>query len=430
MLNSARITLLIFISVFVSSITFFNAPFEGYLHYIIFLILLPGFYARFGVPKTPLKLLFIPLVLGVLQIYSGNNTWAGFMKIFIGVLLSASFYQYVMLHYEFKTEKIFSYYMKGAYIVSIIGIVEVISYYVGFEPGYNYSWLFNKWGIVQNSSGGIRMNSIFSEASQCAIMIAPACFVVIYNIIFRKNQFIHTQKGLLILIATLLTTSSTGFIGFFITGILIILNYAKISNFIGAAVIFIAVGSLLYGNVPEVKKRVDSGLGLWLDEDFSRDNVNSSSFVLYNNYHIAFENFKDNPIAGTGLGSHAVAFEKYSLTKQAGILNIEFNKSDANSMFLRLLSETGLIGILFMLGFIFKFYVVRSKIHPESNHWIVGSAVLVIIILYLLRQGNYFINGFPIFMWVYYYNYVDFKNKYVKKDVASAIEPIVEKAIE
>ena len=86
MLNSARITLLIFISVFVSSITFFNSPFEGYLHYIIFLILLPGFYARFGVPKTPLKLLFIPLVLGILQIYSGNNTWAGFMKIFIGVL--------------------------------------------------------------------------------------------------------------------------------------------------------------------------------------------------------------------------------------------------------------------------------------------------------------------------------------------------------
>jgi hypothetical protein len=259
------------------------------------------------------------------------------------------------------------------------------------------------------------MNSIFSEASQCAIMIAPAAFVVIYNIIFRKNYFIHTQKGLLILVATVLTTSSTGFIGFFITGILIILNYAKISNFIGAAIIFTALGSLLYGNVPEVKSRVDSGLGLWVDEDFSRDNVNSSSFVLYNNYHIATENFKQNPIGGTGLGSHAIAFEKYSLTKQAGFLNIDFNKSDANSMFLRLLSETGLVGIIFILGFIFKFYVVRSKIHPESQHWMIGSAVLVIIILYLLRQGNYFINGFPIFMWIYYYNYVDFQNKYVKK---------------
>jgi len=428
MLNNARITLLIFISIFVSSITFFNSPFEGYLHYIIFLILLPGFYARFGVPKTPFKLLFIPFVLGVLQIYSGNNTWAGFMKIFIGVMLSASFYQYVMLHYKFNVEQIFSYYMKGAYIVSIIGIIEVISYYIGFRPGYDYKWLFNKWGIVPNSSGGIRMNSIFSEASQCAIMVAPAVFVVIYNIIFRKNHFIHTQKGILILIATVLTTSSTGFIGFFITGILITINHAKISIFIGAAILFFALGSLLYGNVPEVRKRVDSGLGLWLDEDFSLDNVNSSSFVLYNNYHIAIENFKANPIAGSGLGSHAIAFEKYSLTKQAGILNIDFNKSDANSMFLRLLSETGLLGVMFMVIFIFKFYVVRSRINPDSRHWIIGSAVLVLIILYLLRQGNYFINGFPVFMWIYYYNYVDYQNKYGKKVEEVEIKPTLTNA--
>lgn len=421
MLNSARITLLIFISIFVSSITFFNTPFEGYLHYIIFLILLPRFYSQFGFPKTPIKLLFIPCVLGILQIYIGNNTWAGFMKIFIGVLLSASFYQYVMMYFKFNVEKIFSYYMKGAYIVSIIGIVEVVSYYIGFKPGYDYRWLFNKWGIVTNSSGGIRMNSIFSEASQCAIMIAPATFVVLYNIIFRKNYFIHTQKGMLILLATILTTSSTGYIGLFISGILIIINYAKISNFIAAAVLFLAIGSLLYGNVPEVKSRVDSGLGLWVDEDFSRENVNSSSFVLYNHYHIAVENFKANPLAGTGLGSHVIAFEKYSLTKQAGILNIDFNKSDANSMFLRLLSETGLLGILFIFIFIFKFYVIRSRTNIDSQHWIIGNAVLVIIILYLLRQGNYFINGFPIFMWIYYYNYIDFHSRYGNEQVQ--IEP-------
>lgn len=421
MLNNARISLLIFISVFVSSITFFNAPFEGYLHYVIFLLLLPGFYSRFGIPKTPFKLLFIPFVLGVLQIYSGNNTWPGFMKIFIGVMLSTSFYQYVMMHYKFDVEKIFSLYMKGAYIVSIIGIIEVISYAIGFRPGYDYKWLFNKWGLVPNSSGGIRMNSIFSEASQCAIMIAPAAFVVVYNLIYRKNYFIHRQKGILIILATVLTTSSTGFIGFFITGLLIIINHAKISNFIGAGILFFAFGSILYGNSPEFKKRVDSGLGLWIDQDFSRDNVNSSSFVLYNNYHIAVENFKANPIAGTGLGSHAVAFEKYSLTKQAGILNIDFNKSDANSMFLRLLSETGLLGIIFMLLFIFKFNVVRSRKHSESQHWIISNAVLVIIILYLLRQGNYFINGFPIFMWIYYYTYVDFKAKYATTTVETKI---------
>jgi hypothetical protein len=423
MLNNARITLLIFISVFVSSITFFTSPFEGYLHYIVFLILLPGFYVRFGVPKTPFKLLFLPFVLGILQIYSGNNTWGGFMKIFIGVLLSASFYQYVIMHYKFDIEKIFIYYLKGVYIVSMIGIFQVISYYIGFTLGYDYKWILNKWGVVANSSGGLRMNSIFPEASQCAIMIAPAALIVIYNIIFRKNYFIHTQKGILILLATVLTTSSTGFIGFFISGILIMLNHAKISNILGASVLFFALGSLLYNNSPEFRKRVDSGLGLWLDEDFSVENVNSSSFVLYNNYHIALENFKSNPIAGSGLGSHAVAFEKYSLTKQAGVLNIQFNKSDANSMFLRLMSETGIIGVIFILIFIFKFHVTRNKKLDDSQHWIISSALLVIIILYLFRQGNYFINGFPLFMWMYYYNYTNYKTKYKKSIEPEVLNP-------
>jgi hypothetical protein len=415
MLNNSRTTLLIFISVFVSSITFWKTPFEGYLHYVIFVMLLPGFIKRFGIPKTPFILLFIPAVFGILQIYAGNNTWAGFIKIFVGVLLSTSFYEYVMLHYNFDIEKIFTYYIKGAYFVSIIGFVQVASYYAGFEPGYNYGWLLNKWGCVPNSSGGIRMNSIFSEASQCAIMLAPAAFVVIYNIIYRKTYYIHPQKGLVILLATVLTTSSTGFIGFFVTGILIILNHAKISNFIGAGFLFFALGTVLYNNSPEFKGRIDSALGIWVDQDFSLENMNSSSFVLYNNYHIAMENFKANPIAGSGIGSHSLAFDKYSLTLRSGILDIEFNKSDANSLFLRLLSETGMVGILFILIFIVKFYVNRSRNNPESRHWIIGNAVLVIIILYLLRQGNYFINGFPLFMWIYYYNYKNFQAKYVKQ---------------
>jgi hypothetical protein len=375
-------------------------------------MLLPGFYLQFGFPKTPIKLLFLPMVLGILQILVGNNTWAGFLKIFIGVMLSASFYQYVIFYFKFDVPRIFTLYMKGAYIVSIIGVIQVVSYAIGFGPGYKYNWLLNKWGVVANASGGIRMNSIFSEASQCAIVIAPAAFVGIYNIIFRKNSFLNTQKCLVIILATLLTTSSTGFIGFFFSGILIIMNHARISNFIVASAIFIGLGSGLYANVPEFKKRVDSTLDIWVDEKFTVDNVNTSSFVLYNNFHIAFLNFKSNPIAGSGLGSHAVAFEKYSLTKQANILDIEFNKTDANSMFFRLMSETGLLGMGFILFFIYKFYVRRSKIHPESQHWVIGSALLVIIFLYLFRQGNYFINGFPLFMWLYYYNYVDFKKQY------------------
>ena len=43
------------------------------------------------------------------------------------------------------------------------------------------------------------------------------------------------------------------------------------------------------------RSRVDAAIGLWIDNDYGIENTNNSSFVLYNNLHIAKENLKDIP---------------------------------------------------------------------------------------------------------------------------------------
>lgn len=407
--QNTRVVILIFLSVFISSITFFNSPFEGYLHYIIFLILLPGFYARFGFPKVTLQILSLPFIMGILQILAGNNTSALFFKIFIGVLLSVTFYFYVIKYFNDDAELIFKLFMYGCYLTAILGIIQVISFNIGFTPGYNYRWLLNKWSVVPGAIWGIRMNSIYPEASQCAIMLGPAAFVTMYNLIFGTDHFISRRKGLVILLALILTTSSTGYIGLLFSFILLSINFARVGTFLAFAAVAMGLSFLVYNSIPEVQKRVDSGIGLWVNNDFSVENVNSSSFVLYNNFHIAFTNLKQNPMMGTGLGSHAIAFDKYTLTGRSGILNITFNKFDANSLFLRLVSETGLIGISLALLFIFRFHVRKSKDHSGRSLWLISNALLVIILMYMVRQGNYFLNGFPLFIWLYYYVYL--KNK-------------------
>ena len=97
-----------------------------------------------------------------------------------------------------------------------------------------------------------------------------------------------------------------------------------------------------------------------------------------------------------------MAFERYSVTKQAGAIKIDFNQFDAHSMFLRLLSETGLYGVLFMLIFLIRSWVRRNRAADEEM-WLISNALLVIILLYLSRQGHYFLNGFPFFLWMFYY---------------------------
>jgi O-Antigen ligase len=406
---------LVYVTIFVSSIVFFKEPFEGYLHYLIFLLFLPFFIIRFGFPKLPFQILFLPLIVGIMYIALGSNTWPQFLKIFIGVFLSSTFYYYVFHFYDMDVERLFKLYLKGCVIVAIIGLIQFLSYKIGFKLGYDYSFIFNKWGIVKNTQSGIRLNSIFSEASQLAIMLGPACFVAFHAIVFGERKFYNLLQSVIVIITLLLSTSSTGYFGLFVIAVLIGINYGKLVNVLFGIAILLTTSYMLYNYSPEFKSRIDSSKGLWIDGDFSLDNVNSSSFVLYNNYTVAINNFKKSPLFGTGLGSHQYAFEKYSLTSDKKFLDITFNKSDANSLFLRLLSETGLMGVIFMLIFIVKFFVKRKLDDSNNNyHWIISNSILVIILLYLLRQGNYFLNGFPFFMLLYYYNSVVYKLKIIE----------------
>ncbi|MHB8260548.1 MAG: O-antigen ligase family protein [Bacteroidia bacterium] len=414
MTKDKLVDFLIFTSIFISTIVFFAAPFEGYLHYFIFLALLPFFITRYGLPKTPFQIIMIPFIIGVFQIYMGNNEWFGFLKIFFGVLLSTTFYYYVIQYYEMDINKMFKLYLIWAYWSAVIGIIQYISFRINFTPGYDYSWLFNKGGGVVSGGEGIRISSIYLEPSQLGIMLAPAAFVAIINILRKQNsqqsnyQYKNYQNYI-ILIAMYLSKSTTGYIGIFFAVLIIGLNLGYLSYLI----LFIGVGIIagfgLYNSVDEFKSRVDASLNLWVDQDFSIKNVNTSSFVQYNNAHVAYDNMKEHPLFGTGIGSFPVAYKKYSYTH--GIVTLkgfDFNSEDGNSMLLRLMAETGLMGVLFIFVIIIKCFVGNDG--TGDNHWLISGAILILILLYLLRQGNYFVNGFPFFVWLYYYNRVSYND--------------------
>jgi len=417
-----NVSFFIFLSIFLgSSILLFTQPFEGYFHYVIYLLLLPFFISRFGLPKTPFKILLIPLVVGVFQIMLGNNEPFLFVKIFGGMLLSVSVYHYVMEYYEFNIEKMFKIYLTWAYWAAVIALIQYISFKLNFKLGYDYGFLLNK-GNVNVTDTGIRLSSIFTEPSQLGIMMGPAAFVSLFNILRKKKYHYKIHQSIIVLIALYLSRSSTGYLGLFLAVLILGMNFGYILYVIVFFVLgyFAALG--LYNTVDEFKLRVDNSTALWLYDDLAYENVNSSSFVLYNNAHIAWTNLKEHPIFGTGLGSHPVAYEKYSYTKSlVKVKGIEFNKQDANSMFFRLMSETGLFGLVFVFVVVFKFFVGYNG-DDDDNHWIISGAVLVIILLYLLRQGNYFLNGFPFFVWLYYYTKLSSVKKISEKaDAASEL---------
>ncbi len=410
----------IMLSIFISSYVFFRVPFEAYFGYLVFALFFPVFFAKYGVPRAPV-LIFLPLLIsGVLYVSIGLNTSAQFYKVFIGFFASVLFYHYVVELFLFDLKALFRIYMRVSLIVAFIGLFQLVSYWVGFGPGYNYRWIFNKWGYIPGGLG-IRINSVFGEPAYFAATISPAFFVSIYNFTVAKPIFITRLQSVAIVVAYVLTFSSLGILGIFMTTLLLLINL----GFFKYAIVFIPLSIFIftysYDNVGEFKERYDGTIEVFSTANYKSYDINGSSFVLYNNYHVALENFKRNPLFGTGLGSHPVAFDKYSFTLLEGAVDIDFNKMDANSMFLRLMSETGIYGLFMMLFLLFKCWVFKQRTDDEEM-WVMSNGIAILFLLYLIRQGHYFLNGFPFFLWMYYYIYAEHKKI---RDAMTATAPTV-----
>lgn len=435
----------IFINLFFNGYVLFRnqLPFEFYITYLPIIILLFFFIARYRFPREVLYLLIPLLVTGMLNIIIGNDTLGNFFKIFANLAVNIIFYRYAIEYYDYDINKIFRMYLKGAYIVAVLGLIQVVSYVVHFEPGYNWNVFLslNKWDFHLGGLFGIRLNSTFSEPSYFGSSIAPAFFIAAYEFFFKKEVFLTRTKCIVIIAAYLLTFSSLAYIGIFITLILLAMNFGALRYFFFAIPIAFIMFYVGYNNVRDFRVRIDGMKALFIEGVVENElsgkmtqgarllkvsrvltKIHGSSFVLYNNTYVAKENFKQNPLFGSGLGSHEIAFEKYNLNYMLGGI-YEFNAPDANSMFLRILSELGLMGILFVLIYISKFFVSKNLgVEEDETYWLISNAILVIILTQLLRQGNYTFNGFIFFGFMYYFNRIKYMEYVQKKQESESQE--------
>ncbi len=400
--------LFIYVSIFINSYVFFKEPFEFYLGYIIYIFLLPGFIIRYPINKSMVGIFIILIINGVLNIVLGNDTSAQFIKIFFGLLLSYFFYYYVINEFKFDIEQLFIWYMYGCYISALIGLFQYISFLVGFKTGLHLFYVLNKWGPHIGGTLGIRINSIFAEPTHLATVLSAAFFVSVYNM-FSLNTFgLSRKKCAIIITVYLMSFSGVGQISIFLTLFFLAISYGLIRYILILIPVTIVLFNYLYANVAEFKSRLDGMISMFSGEEFKLGETHGSSFILYNNYVVALKNFATSPIFGAGIGSHPVAFEKYSIAKNMVVWGFNLNGADANSMFLRLLSETGLFGLGIFLMIIIKCYVKKTA-YTKTNNWLISNAILIMILLNLFRQGHYFLNGFPFFLMLYYYNSVAYR---------------------
>jgi hypothetical protein len=339
------IVISIYISIFINSFVFFKEPFEFYIGYLIYLFLLPGFIRKYGFNRSLVWIFGLLLISGVFHVLIGNNETGQFIKIFAGVLLSYFFYNYVILEFDFDISRLFKWYLKGAYYSAVIGAIQFISFQVGFGPGYQFSWLLNKWGFIPGGNFGIRINSIFGEPTYLGAVLSAAFFVSVYNFISKNPFYLTKLQSALIIVIYILSFSGLGQIGIFLSLGFLALSFGLLRYIYVLIPAAFFLFSVFYNNSKDFRERFDSIITLFSTGKFELGKTHGSSFILYNNYVVAIENVSHNTLFGSGLGSHPSAFEKYSTARNFKTYGFNLNSQDANSMLLRLISETGIFGV-------------------------------------------------------------------------------------
>lgn len=290
---------------------------------------------------------------------------------------------------------------------SLRQIIEIYSGWAAVAALWGYPvWIIHK---IQNDAL-YRFHSWFSEPSHYVYATLPAAsFALLKWQREKKFDFL----SLPLLLSYFLAGSSTAYLGIGIT-LLLMTDFRSLRRITVAAILLAATAYLTYTFSSNVQERVNDTISSEiktettdaLSDTIRSDNpdfgANATTFAMVTNGYVAWRAFLESPLIGNGLGTHATSYDKYSVD----IVSPRFflwglNRDDANSLFFRLMSETGALGVAAVFFLIFYFGRTKGK-----EFSLIRDAIIPYFVMRLVRFGAYFSMENFFFIMVYGINFL------------------------
>tara|TARA_R110002012_G_scaffold66614_1_gene174116 strand:- start:199890 stop:201176 length:1287 start_codon:yes stop_codon:yes gene_type:complete len=316
--------------------------------------------------------------------------------------------------YNFNIERLFKDYIDFIFLAGLLVVVQVFGVLLKMNFLVDYSYFGIDTGRIDLNAARGRFHAWFYEPSFMAYAFTPVVFISIAKL-FNIGNLLSKKKAIFIITMLILTRSSIGLLGVLLSAIIISFSKYPIYRkpiFIVISIATILLSSLAMYKMPAVKMRVNETYQLFSQERVKSEEVaktNLSTYALYSNFKISQAAIKENIFFGTGLGTYELNYDKYLfkvIPPSNWRDNFKINRQDANSLFLRMFVEMGLLGIIFMVYFIWKnrmrYNEQQSKL--KENLWCINNGIFVLIILRLLRQGHYTMLGFLLMVLIFYYS--------------------------
>ncbi len=318
---------------------------------------------------------------GALGMWQGTDTLPNFLKQFIGISIIAFYYYNFSRQPDATVERIFGIYARIAYWVSALGLLIVVGQ-LGFLHHFE------------------RLRSILSEPADFSRIVLPAFYFYADRWLSKR---LNGREALVLLTGLVLSVSSLGYIGLLLAFYLLATRFRYYTVVAPAVLLLLALATYMIS--PEIRMRVDDTSRATAEA--SLEGANLSTYALISNVFITREVFLEHPVFGNGLGSHGLSHARY-LASLNGVEQFissmygDLNADDAASLFLRVLSEMGLVGIGFVLIFLVSCYVRDGGQGTQYS-----NALLLYMVQKLLRGGHYFSPEMYLFVFLYVMNHIE-----------------------
>jgi len=377
---------IIFSSVFAlfTEAFYFNYFIDIKLYYIILVsnFLLLSINHKISISKNLIIILCFILAHGVVSYLLLWNPINSLFAQLIGISISSVFFYNLLKLYS--TKKIFQTYLNFAFWIAVLAI-----------PMYIFKI---------NSFSVNRLNGILTEPAHYAAIMLPATYVF-----FRTKSYLRLT---IVIFTILLSKSSIGYFGLIL---ILILPIFKISYFIKYAwVVIIILGSITYylnsqWNMPVDEnnsnllvrrlKQTNESLNAINTGRFKED-TNLSSYAFISNAFISREIFMKTPL-GAGLGGYQYEYDKfyYKLTPPSYLMTLnlsKINRTDANSLLLRMIGDFGFIALIVLAYF---FYLSYRLFQQDKK--ILRQSTFFYLIVKIIREGHYFPPEFYFFLLIF-----------------------------
>ncbi|MEK6715267.1 MAG: O-antigen ligase family protein [Candidatus Omnitrophota bacterium] len=209
--------------------------------------------------------------------------------------------------------------------------------------------------IYLNSKQGMRISGADYGPNEFAISLLPILGISFYTFFTKKGaggKILSLIIAFTIFSALVLTFSRGGLIGFLgLLFIALIKTRRKIATIIFAIVIVAGLASFMPSDFWEriEKTRVE--------EKFIGDPTVDSTTRRYMLSKAAWQMFLDNPIFGRGIGNYYYECRNYQ----------PLTAGRAHNMYLEVMAELGIVGLVFMLGIFFTTMKALNRIVKKNK---------------------------------------------------------------